>query len=105
MHPDKAKLKIKPPVFNTAGVIDEDNTPTVAVSEESGGESEHSETECEPSDASKNSGKETGFYFSDLDLFAFNLMYLGQNLSVKVTRNIAVFGMVPAKPIFKFIST
>ena len=67
VHPDSSKLKIKPLVFNTAGVTDEENAPTAAASYEAGGENERSETEHEPYEASKNSGKEPGFYFLDMD--------------------------------------
>ena len=70
-------------MFNTSGVTDEENTPTTAVSEEAGGENDNSETEHKQSEASNNSIKEPGFYFPDMDLFAFNLMYLGQYLSVE----------------------
>ena len=37
-------MKTKPLLFIIGGVTDEWNTPTTAVSEEAGGESEHSET-------------------------------------------------------------
>ena len=81
-------------MFNTAGVTDEENAPTAVVSEEVGGESEHCETEHKPFEALHNSGKEQGFSFLDMDFFAFNLIYLGQYLSLEVTKNISVFGMV-----------
>ena len=35
-----------------------------------------------------------------MDFHAFNLMYLGQYLSVEVTKRLAVFGMVLKNPIF-----
>ena len=70
-------------MFNTAGVTDEENAPTAAISKEAGREIKKFETECEPPEISKNSGKEPGFSFPDMDLFAFNLMYLGQYLSVE----------------------
>ena len=76
-----------------------------AVSEEDGGDSDHSETERKPYEASKDIGKEPGFYFLDMDLFAFNLMYLGQYFSVEVTKNLALFGIVLTDPILWFIST
>ena len=92
-------------MFNSAGVIDEEDAPKVAVSEEAGGESEHSETEKKTSEASNNIGKEPDISFSGLEFFAFNLMYLGQYFSVEVTKTISVFGMVLIIPILWFVST
>ena len=78
LHPEKSKLKTKPLMFNTAGVTDEENSPTAAASKEDNGEIEHYKTKHKPSEAPNNCGKEPGFYFLDMDLFAFNLMYLSQ---------------------------
>ena len=86
-------------MFYTAGAPDQKNVPTVAISEEAGGEINHSETERKPSEVLKNSGKEPGFYFPDMDLFAFNFIYLSQYVSVEVTKNLAVFEMVLTNPI------
>ena len=65
-------------MFNTYGVTDEYNAPTEAISEEAGGESEYSEKERKPYEASNNSGKEPGFSFPDMGFFAFIFMYLVQ---------------------------
>ena len=86
-------------MFNNAGITDEENSPTVSVSEEAGGESEHSETEHEPSEASKNHGKEPGIYFTVIGFFAFNLIYLDQYLSAEVIKKLGVLGMVLTNPI------
>ena len=50
-HPDKENLKIKLLVFSTDGIIDEENAPTVAASEEAGGKFDHSETGRKSSEA------------------------------------------------------
>ena len=92
-------------MFNTYGVTDEYNAPTEAISEEAGGESEYSEKERKPYEASNNSGKEPGFSFPDMGFFAFIFMYLVQYFSVGVTKNLASFGMVLTNPILSFVST
>ena len=84
-------MKIKPLVFNPDGVTYEYNAPTVAILDDFGGESDNSETERKPSKSSKNSSKEPGFYFTEMDIFAFNLRYLGQYLSVEVTKRLLYF--------------
>ena len=54
-HPEKEELKIKTLVLNNYCVTDEYNTPTVVISEEACGESEHSETQHESYEVSNNS--------------------------------------------------
>ena len=43
--------KIKPLMFNTAGFKYKEYAPALDISEEAGGESDHSETELEPPEA------------------------------------------------------
>ena len=43
-QPDKENMKIKPLVFNTAGVTDEENSSAEAASEDDGDERDHYET-------------------------------------------------------------